>query len=146
MNGKMKTVTMMMVIGLFLMLVAGGAQAADDEKYADKHMRLAVKNANQGYDELDQVGEKLDAGKEKKAMRHFENAIDDFEQALVHFANAELGKENKGIVDDLEAGLDALKATVKSLENDKPKNAEEHYAKAYVSFMDAEAALQALSD
>jgi hypothetical protein len=80
----------MMVIGLPLTLVAGVAQAEDDETFIDKHMRLASKDANHGFDELRKVNSKLDLGKQKSAERHFENAIDDFEQAIAHIAKAEL--------------------------------------------------------
>ncbi len=142
MNGKTKYVALMMVIGLSLMLVAGGAQAEGDGMYIDKHMRLAFKDANHGYDALDKVRSALDKGKQKSAERHFENAIDDFEQAISHLAKAELGEDREQIVDDLSAGLDKLKKAAKNLENGNLKEFQTHYASAETHFNRAEAAME----
>ncbi len=142
MHRKTRIPALIMVIGLSLILVAGGAQAGDEEEYLDKHMRLAFKDANHGYDELDKVNSKLDLGKQKSAEKHFENAIDDFEQAIAHLAQAELGKDQKGIVDDLTAGLDQLKKSAKYLENGNFKDAQKHYTSAETHFTHAEAALE----
>ena len=142
MNGKTKYVALMMVIGLSLTLVAGVAQAGDDETFIDKHMRLASKDANHGFDELRKVNSKLDLGKQKSAKRHFENAIDDFEQAIAHIAKAELGKNKEGIVDDLTAGLEKLKKAANNLENGNLEDAQKNYASAEKHFTRAEAALE----
>ena len=142
MNGKMKFVALMMVIGLPLMLVAGGAEAGDDETYMDKHMRLASKDANHGFDELSKVNSKLDLGRQKSAERHFENAIDDFEQAIAHIGEAELGQNKKGIVDHLTAGLEKLKKAAKNLGNGNLEDAQAHYFSAEKHFTRAEAALE----
>ncbi len=66
---------MVVVIGLSTLLAAGGARAGDEQKFEDKQMRLAAKDANHGFDELDKVGAKLDKGKQKSAINHFENAL-----------------------------------------------------------------------
>jgi exonuclease VII small subunit len=142
MHRKTKIQSLMVFIGLSVIMVAGGAQAGDDEKYIDKHMRLAFKDANHGYDELAKVNSKLDLGKQKSAERHFENAIDDFEQAIAHLAQAELGKDQKGIVDDLTTALDKLKKAAKNLENGNLKDAQAHYAGAEEHLERAEAALE----
>ncbi len=138
---KVKFMAMVVVIGLSTLLAAGGARAGDEQKFEDKQMRLAAKDANHGFDELDKVGAKLDKGKQKSAINHFENAADDFDQALTHLAKAEVGKDQEGVIDDLKSGVDALNKALKNLENGKDEDAQKHFDKANDYFNRAEAAL-----
>ena len=129
------------VIATMLVLAASTVVASDPQKYADKQMRLAIKDANHGYEALDKVDSKLDLGKQKSAANHFENAIDDFQQALTHFAKAMVGKDQQGAIDDINSGVNALQKALTSLENGKTEDAQKHYNKAIGYFNQAEAIL-----
>ncbi len=129
------------VIAAMLVLAAGNVAASDPQKFTDKQMRLAIKDANHGYEALDKVGTKLEKGKEKSATNHFENAIDDFQQALTHFAKAVVGKDQQGAIDDINSGVNALQKALTSLENGKTDKAQTQYNKAIGYFDQAEAVL-----
>ena len=129
------------VIATMLVLAAGTVAASDPQKFTDKQMRLAIKDANHGYKALDKVDSKLDLGKQKSAANHFENAIDDFQQALSHFAKAVVGKDQQRAIDDIDSGVDALQKALTAMENGKTDKAQKQYNTAIGYFDRAEAIL-----
>ena len=141
MKRKIQLIVPVCVIATILVLAASTVAASDPQKYADKQMRLAIKDANHGYEALDKVDSKLDLGKQKSAANHFENAIDDFQQALTHFAKAVVGKDQQGAIDDINSGVNALQKALTALENGKTEDAQKHYNKAIGYFNQAEAIL-----
>lgn len=130
MKRTIRLIVPVLVISMALLLTSGGIVAADDEKWAEKEYDKAVKDANHGFDQLDKVDKKLSEAEPKKAITHFDKALDDFEHALTHLAKADVGKEHQGAIDDLNSGVDALNKALKNLENGNIDDAQKHYEKA----------------
>jgi len=128
------------LLGLIPLADAGTQDS--DEKYTEKQLKKAIKDANLGYYELDKVGKKIEKGKGKEAQEHFELALDFFDHALTHFAKAIVGKEHANGVDQLKKGIDELDQANRALDKGAPDKAQQHFDKAQEYFESAESTLK----
>jgi tetratricopeptide (TPR) repeat protein len=130
MNRKTRWTALACTFAVAVMLVVSGVVAFDDQEWADKEYNKAVKDATYGFEELNSMDNDLAKAEPKKAVEHFEAAIDFFEHALTHLANSEVGKEHKGAVTDLTAGNEALTKALDALNEGKVDDAQKYFDKA----------------
>lgn len=141
MNRRTRWMAFVGVMAMAAMLAAASVTASDDQEWADKEYKKAVKDASYGFDELDAMDKDLAKEEPKKAVEHFEAAMDFFEHAINHLAESEVGKEHKGAVNDLKSGNEALDKALNALEDGNLDEAQKHFDKANEYFDAAEAAL-----
>lgn len=140
-NRKMHGFSFACAMAVIVMLVAaGGVTASDDQEWADKEYAKAVKDASYGFDELDEMDNDLAKEEPKKAVEHFEIAMDFFDHALTHLAISEVGKEHKGAVSDLKSGNEELDKALSALKEGKVDDAQKYFDQANQYFDAAEAA------
>jgi len=117
---------------------AGSASADTWSAFKSKHdYNEAVHYMNNGYAEIGKVYTKLDAGKSKSAVRHFNYAMKDFNKAVEYYAKAELPKADKDAVKALQNGLTALQKSVKAIEKGDYAAAQNDYDTAQNYFAEA---------
>ena len=141
MNRRIRRAALACTAAAAVMLVASGAAASDDQEWADKEYTKAVKDATYGFEELNSMDNDLAKAEPKKAIEHFEAAIDFFEHALTHLAKSAVGKEHKSAVTDLTAGNEALNKALDALEEGKIDDAQKYFDNANEHYDSAEAAL-----
>jgi len=126
------------VAASMLMGIAGAASAESWDDYEIKrNYNDAVHYMNKGYAEIGKVVNKLDADKNKSALRHFNYAMKDFDKAVEYYAKAELPAEDKYAIDALKKGLDALEKSVKAMEKNDMGKAQTDYDAAQNYFAEA---------
>jgi hypothetical protein len=119
-----------------MLMLAGGwasAESTDAEKNYDK----AVKEMEKGYAEMGKVVNKLDADKDKAAVRHFNKALKDFDNAVVYLGKAEFPADEQPAVDSISKGLAALEKAVKEYEKNDLDKAQQYYDEAQGDFAQA---------
>jgi hypothetical protein len=112
-----------------------------DEKFENREWNEAIAAAQSAFDQLGDVDMKLDEEEPKRAALHLRKAVDRFKSALTHLEKADVGREQKGAVDDMNLGIKELGDAVTDLEEGKTDSAQRHYDKAAESLSKAESIL-----
>jgi len=99
--------------------------AAEDEQ--EKESDKAVQEAKMGWEELDKVDKKLDAGKAKDASKAFNSAVGHFSKALEYLADSMLSDEQKQGVELLDKGSKELDKAAKELDKGNIDDAQKYY-------------------
>jgi len=141
-NWKRNRIVVVMMAIVAATLVVGAATASDDQEWADKEYNKAVKDASYGFDELAEMDNDLAKAEPKKAVEHFEVAIDFFEHALTHLEKSAVGKEHKGAVDALNSGNAELNKALNALSEGNVDDAQKDFDKAKEYYSQAESALK----
>ena len=112
-----------------------------EERYENRQWNDAVRDAKRAYDQLSKFDWKAWDGKPESAARHLRKALDDFSAAMTHVEKADVGKAQKGAVDDVNRGIKQLDEAVTALDDGNLDSAQRHYDNAANDFDKAAAIL-----
>jgi len=112
-----------------------------EERYENRQWNDAVRDIKRAYNQFSEFDWKVEEGEPMRAARHLRKALDDFNGAMTHVAKADVGKSQKGAVDDVNHGIKDLNDAVTALDNGNVDSAQRHYDKAATCFQKASAIL-----
>jgi hypothetical protein len=147
---NMKTLVAMAVVVAVAMIPTLGFSSTDDAekqtgkdaKYSEKQWKDGVRDVNKGLNQLDDFDESLMKADPKSAQKHLKKVGNHFDKALTHFEKAEVGKKNKGVIDDINDGVAALNKAYNDIDKGDVDSAQSHLDKASDHFNQAAEALQ----
>jgi hypothetical protein len=104
--------------------------ATTPEQQAESNMNKAYKQIQDAYNDMGKVEKDLAKNSDGSAERAFNSAIGHIDKAIGYYAKAVTTPDQKGAVQDLQFGMDQMKACIESLEKNDTSSAQAQCDKA----------------
>ena len=108
-----------------------------EERFENRQWNDAVRDMKRAYKQLSDFDWTVEIDEPSSAARHLRKMQKDFDSAMTHVAKADLGRDQKGAVDDVNRGVKDLNSAVTALDDGNIDSAQRLYDKAATNFQKA---------